>query len=62
MIRVVSGIVPAMFLIRRLRRWFLRPDFLTFSRNSVTSNALQLKFVYVTSFVLLLDQLRDLPL
>ena len=28
---------------------------------SVISTALQLKFLYVTSFVLLLVQLRDLP-
>ena len=39
------------------------PDFLelTFSMISVSSTALQLQFVFVTSF-LLLDQLRDLPL
>ena len=53
---------PAMFSIRCLHRGFLRPDFLemTFPMTSVTSTALQLKFVYVTSLVLL-GQLRDLP-
>ena len=52
----------SVFLIRRLHRLFLRPDFLelTFSRSSVKSTALQLKFAFVTSF-LFLGQLRDLP-
>ena len=55
-----SGLVLLFFLVRCLRR-FLRPDFLelTFSMTSVTSTALKLKFVYVTSF-LLLGQLCDL--
>ena len=47
---------PAMFfLIRRLNRWFLRPDFLelTFSITLVASTALKLNFLYVTSFLLL---------
>ena len=50
------------FLIRRRHRGFLRPEFLqlTLSMTSVTSTAFQLKFVCVTSF-LLLGQLRDLP-
>ena len=50
-----SGIVLLCFLIRRLHRQFLQPDFLelTFALNSVTSTALQLKFVCVTSFLLL---------
>ena len=49
------------FLIRRLHRWFLRRDFLllTFSMTSVIFTALQLKFVYVMSF-LFLGQLCDL--
>ena len=57
---IIGNIV--VFLIRRLHRLFLRPDFLelTFSTTLVISTALQLKFVSVTSF-LLFGQLRDLP-
>ena len=46
---------PAVFLLRGLHRWFLPPDFLelAFSLTSVTSTALQLQFVSVTSFLLL---------
>ena len=50
------------FLLRLTDCRFNFPDFLelTFSLTSVTATALQLKFVSVTSF-LLLGQLRDLP-
>ena len=56
MVAIIGDI--AFFLIRRLHRLVLRP--LTFSF-SVASSDLQLKFVCLTSFVLLLRQLRDLP-
>ena len=38
------------FLIRSLHWWFLRPDFLELTF-SLTSTALQLKFLFVTSFL-----------
>ena len=50
-------LLGTLFFNSSSHRLFLRP--MTFSI-SVTSTALQLKFVCVTSFVLLLGQLRDL--
>ena len=53
---------PAVFLLHLTDFCFVFPDFLelTFSMTSVTSTDLLLKFVFVTSF-LLLGQFHDLP-
>ena len=57
-----AGFVLLCFFISFNRFVSSCPDFLelTFSMTSVTSTALELKFGFVTSF-LLLDQLRYLP-
>ena len=61
---VIAAIIRdiVLFLIRRLHRWFLQTDLLELSFSiQVISIALQLKCVCVTSFFLLLGQLRGLP-
>ena len=61
MIAAIIGDI-VLFLIRRLHRWFLQTDLLELSFSiQVISVALQLKCVCVTSFFLLLGQLRGLP-
>ena len=58
---IIGDIMVFSFLIRRLHQWFLRPEFLELTFSISVISALELKFVCVTSFVLLLGRLRDLP-